>query len=82
MYFFNPFSVEILQHVIARILESYYRNMRPIQLFCYYPSDDYIAYLMNVEELQFSDEIDCKDLFPGENPRERIVVFELGEIAG
>lgn len=22
MYFFNPFSVEILQHVIARILES------------------------------------------------------------
>ena len=35
MYFFNPFSVEILQHVIARILESYYRNMRPIQLFFY-----------------------------------------------
>ena len=82
MYFFNPFSVEILQHVIARILESYYRNMRPIQLFFYYPSDDYIAYLMNVEELQFSDEIDCKDLLPEENPRERIVVFELGEIAG
>ena len=81
-YFFNPFSVEILQHVIARILESYYRNMRPIQLFFYYPSDDYIAYLMNVEELQFSDEIDCKDLFPEENPRERIVVFELGGIAG
>ena len=56
--------------------------MRPIQLFFYYPSDDYIAYLMNVEELQFSDEIDCKDLFSEENPRERIVVFELGEIAG
>ena len=35
MYFCNPFSVEILQHVIARILESYYRNMRPIQLFFY-----------------------------------------------
>ena len=82
MYFFNPFSVEILQHVIARILESYYRNMRSIQLFFYYPSDDYIACLMNVEELQFADEIDCKDLFPGENQRERIVIFELGEIAG
>ena len=81
-YFFNPFSVEILQHVIARILESYYRNMRPIQLFFYYPSDDYMACLMNVEELQFADEIDCKDLFPGENQRERIVIFELGEIAG
>ena len=81
-YFFNPFSVEILQHVIARILESYYRNMRPIQLFFYYPSDDYMACLMNVEELQFADEIECKDLFPGENQRERIVIFELGEIAG
>lgn len=82
MYFFNPFSVEILQHVIARILESYYRNMRPIQLFFYYPSDDYIACLMNAEGLQFADEIDCKDLFPGENQRERIVIFELGEISG
>ena len=77
MLFFNPFSVEILQHVIARILESYYRNMRPIQLFFYYPSDEYISYLMTVDELIFSDEIDCRDLFPGENKRERIVVFEV-----
>ena len=78
MYFFNPFSVEILQHVIARILESYYRNIRQIQLFFYYPSDEYISYLMTVDELVFSDEIDCRDLFPGENKRERIVVFEVG----
>lgn len=56
--------------------------MRPIQLFFYYPSDDYIACLMNAEGLQFADEIDCKDLFPGENQRERVVIFELGEIAG
>ena len=63
--------------MIARILESYYRNMRPIQLFFYYPSDEYISYLMTVDELIFSDEIDCRDLFPGENKRERIVVFEV-----
>ena len=31
-YFFNPFSVEILKRVVARILESYYENSRPIQL--------------------------------------------------
>jgi len=37
---------------------------------------------MNAEGLQFADEIDCKDLFPEENQRERIVIFELGEIAG
>jgi len=30
-----------------------------------------------VEELMFVDEIDCRDLFEGENPRERIVIFEV-----
>ena len=74
---FNPFSVEILQKVIARILESYYACPRSMQLFFYYPSDEYIAYLMTVDELSFVDEIDCRDLFPGDDPRERIVVFEV-----
>lgn len=76
VYFFNPFSIEILQKVIARILDSYYEIMREIKLFFYYPSDAYISYLMTVEELVFSDEIDCRDLFPGKDLRERIVVFE------
>ena len=77
IYFFNPFSLEILQKVISRILDSYYEKMRFMQLFFYYPSDDYISYLMTVDELIFSDEIDCRDLFPGNNPRERIVIFDL-----
>lgn len=77
VYFFNPFSVEILQKVIARILESYYACARSMKLFFYYPSDEYIAYLMTVDELSFVDEIDCRDLFPGDDPRERIVVFEV-----
>ena len=78
IYFFNPFSVEILQKVMTRILDSYYEQMRPIQLFFYYPSDEYLSYLMTVDELMFEDEIECGDLFPGEDPRERIVIFELG----
>lgn len=77
MYFFNPFSVEILRKVMARILESYYAEPRRIQLFFYYPSDEYISYLMTVEELMFTDEIVCMDLFPGEDPREKIAIFEL-----
>lgn len=77
MYFFNPFSVEILKSVIARILESYYDNPRHIQLFFYYPSDEYISYLMTVGELMFADEIDCSDLFEGNEVRERIVIFEI-----
>lgn len=77
IYFFNPFSVELLQKVFSRILDSYYENMRTIQLFFYYPSNEYISYLMTIEELMFSDEIDCRDLFPGKDPREKILVFCL-----
>lgn len=76
-FFFNPFSRELLQKVVSRILESYYAAPRRMLLFFYYPSDEYISYLMTVDELQFWDEIDCRDLFSGDEPRERIVVFEL-----
>ena len=76
-YFFNPFSVEILHKVMARILESYYRAPREILLFFYYPSDDFVASLMTVDELEFYDEIECDDLFPGKDSRERILIFGL-----
>ena len=78
IYFFNPFSLEILQKVISRIIDSYYAVPREILLFFYYPSDEYISFLMTVDELTFSDEIDCGDLFQEKDPRERIVIFETG----
>jgi len=76
-YFFNPFSVEILYKVMARILESYYEKPREILLFFYYPSDAYVSCLMTVDELEFYDEIDCGDLFEGNDLRERILIFSL-----
>ena len=76
-YFFNPFSVEILHKVMARIMDSYYENPREMFLFFYYPSDDYLAYLMTVDELDFYDEIECDDLFDGTDARERIMIFQL-----
>ena len=76
-YFFNPFSVEILRSVMARIIESYYENPREILLFFYYPSDEYVSYLMTVYELEFYDEIECDDLFGCNNQRERILIFRL-----
>ena len=76
-YFFNPFSLEILRKVMARILESWYEQPRRLLLFFYYPADEYLAYLMTVEELEFYDEIECEDLFAGKNARERILIFEL-----
>ena len=76
-YFFNPFSLEILQKVLARILESYYDHPREIRLFFYYPSTEYISCLMNMDALEFCDEIPCGDLFRANDPRERILVFSL-----
>lgn len=76
-YFFNPFSIEILQSVIGRIRSSYYENPREMKLFFYYPSEEYIAYLMTVDELMFDDEIDCSDLFEGNNNRERIMIYTI-----
>ncbi len=76
-YFFNPFSVELLRKVMARILESYYEKPREMFLFFYYPSEEYISYLMTVDELEFYDEIDCSDLFEGKDSRERIMIFQF-----
>lgn len=78
-YFFNPFSQEILQKVLAKIEESYYENPRKILLFFYYPSDEYVSVLMTRDILQFVDEIDCGDLFAGKDPREKILIFQMGE---
>ena len=76
-YFFNPFSVELLRKVMARIVESYYENPREMFLFFYYPSEEYISYLMTVDELEFYDEILCEDLFEGKDLRERVMIFVL-----
>ena len=76
-YFFNPFSVEILQKVMARIKESYYEQSREIMLFFYYPSEEYISYLMTEDGVEFYDEIPCGDLFSGKDTREQILIFLL-----
>lgn len=77
IFFFNPFSVEILSSVLKRVYDSFYEATRPIQLFFYYPSDEYIACLMQEPLLSFVDEIDCSDLYAKKDPRERIMIFEI-----
>lgn len=77
IYFFNPFSIEILRKVMSRVVDSYYKNPREILLCFYYPSDEYLSYLMTVDELEFADEIDCQDLFDGNDSRECIMIFRL-----
>ena len=76
-YFFNPFPLEILRSVLGKIIHSYYENPRSMTLFFYYPDEEYVAYLMTKNELMFMGEIDCMDLFEGENERERILILSI-----
>lgn len=75
-YFFNPFSEEILRRVMNQIILSLYDYPRKVKLFFYYPDDDFIPYLMGMDEFICVDEIDCMDLFENEDIRERILIFE------
>ena len=68
---------EILRRVLMQVVDAWYEKPRRILLFFYYPSDEYVSYLMNVDQRGFLDEIDCRDLFGGKDPRERILIFEL-----
>ena len=79
VFFFNPFSVEILRKVLAKIEDSYYENPREIQLFFYYPSDEYLMCLSQEYNVTFVQEIDCSDISDGESRREKVVVYRVGE---
>lgn len=68
--------------ILARIYDSCYENEKSMRLFFYYPSDEYVSCLMTQEQLQFVDEIDCRDLFPGNDPREKILIFEVVSMTG
>ena len=46
----------------------------------YYPSDEYVSFLMTQDELMFSDEIDCRDLFDGMIAEKKILVLMWGKL--
>lgn len=78
-FFFNPFSVEIFKGVLANIMESFYDNPREMYMIFYYPSDEYLMCLSQEYGVSLYDEIDCSDISGGEAPRERVVVYRIGE---
>ena len=80
IFFFNPFSEEILRKVMTRIRESWFEAPREILLFFYYPSDEYMIWLNLMPEVEHVETIDCGDLFNGKDERERIEVFRLQDI--
>lgn len=77
VYFFNPFSVEILEKVIDNITTSQEQNPRDIKLFFYYLSKDYVNYLNSRKDIIHLEVIDCKYLFSEEDSREYLGVYQI-----
>lgn len=76
-YFFNPFSEKVFEGVLRRLIQSRLDAPRAMTLFCYYPSEAYIECLDAVPALARLDDIDCRDLFNGNDARERIAVYRF-----
>lgn len=74
-FFFNPFSLHTLKRVPAQIFDSLYRSPRDMQLFFYYPNEETEALLLNHVNLDVDAVVDCRDLFPEEDGREKVLVL-------
>ena len=76
-YFFNPFSVEVLDRVIENLRNSKKENNREIKLFFYYPSKDYLNYLKTLEDVRHIEDMVCFDQFIEFDEREYISIFKM-----
>ena len=64
--------------VLGRILDSWYEHPRNILLFFYYMQDEYMKHMLSQDMFSYEGEVDCRDLFPNMDEKEKIVVFRLG----
>ncbi|MBP2079545.1 SAM-dependent methyltransferase [Oceanobacillus polygoni] len=76
-YFFNPFSVQIFQKVINRILRSIEESNREVELILYYAHEDYVYFLEDKTIFELEQEIRLPGLYET-NPYERFLVYRAG----
>ncbi len=76
-FFFNPFSVEILHTVLKNLQTSWQTSPRDILLIFYYPSPAYTEYLNQLSHLSLIDTIDCHPKNKYNDPREKLLIFQL-----
>ena len=71
-FFFNPFSIHIFRRVLNNIIASYEEYPRELHFIFYYPSPDYIDFLLHHPILTLKQEIHIQD---ERNINERFVIF-------
>lgn len=77
LYFFNPFSKDVLNEVINKLKKSKKRNAREVKLIFYYPSKEYMEYIKNVEELIHLEDISLIDSFKEYSEREVLTIYKM-----
>ncbi|WP_339165538.1 SAM-dependent methyltransferase [Siminovitchia sp. FSL W7-1587] len=73
-FFFNPFSVQIFMNVIHHIGLSVAQTPRKVDLILYYPSIEYVHYVINYTPFQLIDEVRVDFLYE-KNDHERFLIF-------
>ena len=53
------------------------RKPRPLRLFFYYPYEDTEHFLNQHLRLIAEEPIDCRDLFDGDDEKEKILVYQV-----
>ena len=79
-FFFNPFSVRVFGGVLRNLARSWEENPREMTVMCYFPSEEYVACLGAMPGFEPVDTLDCRDLFNGKEPRERIEVYRMAAL--
>ncbi len=77
IFFFNPFSGEILKKVLEKIMASYDRNPRQIVMFFYYPILEYMEILLSHERIGLIGEIETKDMYDARDSQECVMLFQI-----
>ncbi|MFD2043328.1 SAM-dependent methyltransferase [Ornithinibacillus salinisoli] len=75
-YFFNPFSVQIFISVINNIMKSVEGHPRDVEVILYYPSEDYIYYLVTNTPFNLKCEIQLTNLYE-KDTSERFLIYQL-----
>ena len=76
-FFFNPFSAVIFESALRRIEGSALAGSASKRVFCYYPSEEYVAALERCPHARFLREITFDDVFGGRDARERLIAYEV-----
>ncbi len=75
-YFFNPFTVELFQQVVQRIIASAKEHPREIDIILYYPTESYIRFLERSTPFRVTQEVVVPGLYEKDD-HARFLIYRM-----